>query len=65
MDDMSMGDRLRSRRLRDVGAVTTDDILDLIAVHEGTADTNDADIDFMPAIGLSPAWDTMLRLSQK
>ncbi len=46
-------------------AVTTDDILELIAAHDGTADAQDADIDFMAAMVSSPLWDMMSELDQK
>jgi polysaccharide pyruvyl transferase WcaK-like protein len=46
-------------------AVTTDDILDLIAAHDATADAQDADIDFTPTMVSSPVWDMMSELNQK
>ena len=45
--------------------VRTDDILDLIAAHDATAEAQDVDIDFTPVMNSSPVWDIVPELSDK
>jgi colanic acid/amylovoran biosynthesis protein len=46
-------------------AVTTVDILSLIAAHNATAEAQDVDIDFTPAMNSSPVWDMVSELNHK
>ena len=45
--------------------VKTDDILDLIAAHNATAEAQDVDIDFTLVMNSSPIWDVTSELSHK